>query len=406
MRTFGLVFLIAAVTIVVAIELNPPTPNRAGSPQSAVSSPGRSSAPTPGAPSRNPSEDGREFDALAAVRAAGRSEPPPQSLELSYDPDSDLLTVRADEVALESLLESIATVTGIEVTFLDRTGLDQRVSVDFSRMALDKVVERLLRGFDKSFLHTPRDGPKHQPQLSRVIVAGLRRVTPKWPEFANRPGELAGARARRIADAVAKSDRREERDAATEVLISLLDESDRPTYDLAVRTLRELNPERAIDELEQRLEREAESGDDTREVSERRIVAAAGLGTLLEKTPLGEFPAETQETHRDEVAEEQPPPPNAANAIDALMKAFADYDPAARMAAAQSLARAGDPRANNFLLEAVSDDANMQKKVSAASALAFHGDPSVRDTLKHAIDQGTITGAGITQVVIVLNQEP
>ncbi len=322
---------------------------------------------------------------------------------VEYDPNTDTLTVRANDVAFESLLRSVAAVTGIEIVFVARRGLDRLVSADLSRIPLEEALAHLLRDFGNIIVHSSQNAPNGQPRITRVLVGGDRVSRVASAELAERPGESRAERARRIADAVASSETPAEDAAATDALVSLLDASDQRAYDLAVRTLRDLDPERAIDELERRLDEDPEADEDARGVSERRTVAAAGIGTVLAATPSGESPLELPQSSTEEPA---PRPVNADSALDALMEAFSGDDAAVRMAAAQSLARAGDPRANAFLLSAASDDGQIGHKVSAAMALVGDGDSSGRDSLKQGLDQGTITPDGIMQAVIALSQEP
>ncbi len=126
---------------------------------------------------------------------------------------------------------------------------------------------------------------------------------------------------------------------------------------------------------------------------------------MLAETPPGESPPKAPPP-ASATKRPAPAPANADSAIDTLMEAFAGDDPAVRMAAAQSLARATDPRANAFLLRAASNDGSIDHKVSAANALAFDGNSSAKDALKQGLDQGTITPEGIMQVVIALSRPP
>ncbi len=384
MRKRGILGLIATVTIMCVAACSPSDPASAPAGQEEV--------------------DVRSPAAPAGVLAhAEKKSAQVRRPVVEYDPNTDALTVRAHDVALESLLQSVAAVTGIEIVFVVRRGLDRPVSVDLSGVPFEEALARLLRGFGKIIVRSGRNAPNGQPRL-RVLVAGERSDGAASAELAERPGEGRAERARRIAAAVASVETPAERADAIDGLVSLLDESDQRNYDLAVRILREFDPERAIDELERRLDEDAEVDEDARDVSERRAVAAAGLGTVLAATPPGESLPEAPPPERS--TEEPPPPANAGRAIDALMEAFAGDDPAVRMAAAQSLARATDPRANAFLLRAASNDGSIDHKVSAANALAFDGNSSAKHALKQGLDQGTITPEGIMQVVIGLRHKP
>ena len=91
---------------------------------------------------------------------------------------------------------------------------------------------------------------------------------------------------------------------------------------------------------------------------------------------------------------------------DALIAAFQGNDPSVSMAAAQSLAKLGNPRADAFLLSVASDDTRIDHKVSAATALFYDGSPDAKETLMDSVEQGEITPDGITQVMISMKHEP
>ncbi len=211
---------------------------------------------------------------IAVVAAAGREYPPDDSLELSYDPDSDTLTLHAREVDLAALLQRLSEETGVEIIALAPSALRRSISIDFESTPLERVLDHLLSGFPKIVVRSYSTSP-NRGRIVRIFLAASEQGSDElsWELLEAVRGQRDEA-ATVIARTLRRSREPKAQEGASSMLERVLDTTDLATYESAVRALHELDPERASKELVDRLEPSKDADE------AGRLRAAHGLGIL------------------------------------------------------------------------------------------------------------------------------
>lgn len=285
-----------------------------------------------------------------AVVVAGPTLP---DLEVQYDRENDLLSVRARQIPLDTLLQEIAQKAGLSVESRKDEFLREPVSVELKGLPLEQALTRLLREFNSAFLYstgttTPRlvkivliskkssmpfeaQAPKDEPGTERASTegtSGIDRPVSRADELIRAFVEKQSVVATAIIEELEKSGEEQQR-AAREALLETLKDRDFPAHHDVIAALKKLSAGKAVDALTNWLQ-----GDDP-QISMRAAMALGRLG--------------------DE------------RAVDALRLALTAKDPVTRQAAASSLAEIGGDRAIATLLEHLShQNAEIRRPVIGA----------------------------------------
>lgn len=315
---------------------------------------------------------------LLAVVVAGPTLP---DLEVQYDRENDLLSVRARQIHLNTLLQEIAQKAALSVESRKDEFLREPVSVEMKGLPLEQALTRLLREFNSAFLYSSAVAAPDEtatPRLIKVIISSrkatksLEARAPKdestYPTKSRNGGPRAvrdGAEMLRalieggpemvtgIVNTLRETAWEQEREKVVEALLHRLDHGNFPPGDGVIAALKDLAPEKAIDALVKLLH-----GTDPR----MRVIAAALLGRLEDE-----------------------------KAITPLVSALTDDDALTRQAAASSLALIGGVRATDSLFQAyVAGGNRVRHPVSVA--IASHGDEYSQKLLANLIAGGHAPG--------------
>jgi len=286
--------------------------------------------------------------------------------QVAYDRAKELISVKADQAALDMVLREISRAVALPIVSLKDRITDQ-VSVDVTGESVEQVLKRLLEGFNSTFVYAATNSSKQalSPRLTRVIIVSKKEAT--TPETrslspASIPGPQSndgrddflndeaamlrallegGPRAKEMVGALKQSPRDQDRERIIGELLGRLTDGTPPEAGL-LAALKEMAPERATQALV----------DDLRAADVRtRIVAAAALGRL-----------------------------GAEGAIEPLVSLVAEDDAAVRQAAATSLALTGGSNATGALLRAYAAGSNAIR-YAIAVAIASHGDAGSQSAL-------------------------
>ena len=301
------------------------------------------------------------------------------SLDVRYDPNSDLLSVRADQRSLGEVLHEISRIAHVSIDAPDEALLSEKLSIEMKGLSMEQGLRQLLRGLNSAFVYSAAVDPQGGPSRSRlvkVILASGKASTPTLehqPGIALRPAaspETALLRAvidndslsaKALVQPLSEPGREREREQAVESLLETLTDKNFPSHYDAITALDELAPEKARAALANLLQ-----GDD----QEMRVIAATGLGQVGNEL-----------------------------AIPPLMSALNGDDPLTRQIAANSLARIGGERATDALFTAyLAGDPGVKQAV--AGAVAFHADEKSQIVLANVIAGGPVPAGKTPQEVV------
>lgn len=197
--------------------------------------------------------------------ATAAESPAPSRVQLA----GNLVTIKASDVPMNSLLEEIGLVAGIRVTVdPSRT---EKVTVDLAGLPVDEAIRRVVKGQDAVFLweRSTQPGSQYRLAAARVFARGKgpapARTTPSRPSVASR--SLPEAQYRKLVEGLASSESLDRADA----VVTLRDSGDPRAFDLigarlgdadesvrlvAARSLLALGDSRATERLTQALSTE------------------------------------------------------------------------------------------------------------------------------------------------------
>jgi hypothetical protein len=278
--------------------------------------------------------DGTGAGVSLGLEKALRSVAGPGSLALArgrgsgsyvYDAAADRLSLRAQDVPLIDLLETISERSGVTIEQEAIAGLDQPVTASMEDVSSEDALRLLLAGFQKIFFYDAAGrGEEPSGRLESVLVLGL-----KSP-----PGAVGETRALSLSEdapaALLEALQEEDVAAAGAIAIALSETSGpremeltvsetldamepRPLteYLSAVEVLAEAARERTIAELVKRMQPpDSAPGEQAVQATRRRSRAALGLGVVGD-----------------------------ARALDPLMEVFQSSEREVRVAAADSIQR-------------------------------------------------------------------
>jgi HEAT repeats len=284
------------------------------------------------------------FEAAAGEPGALLPESP--TLDVAYEHAGEgiqqLLSIHAHQATLHSVVQAISTQARLRIDSPNADLLQERISVDITRLPLDQAARKLLNGFNTVFLYTSPPGAAEPPaalRLSSVIL--LSRKTPLSP---------------------VEQEALTRQEEATEALLESLRDKDVGVRDAAVAALKASTSERVLGTLGIWLR---EGG------QQQRVAAAMGLGKI------GGEPA-----------------------VEFLSRALSESEPLTRQFAANALAEIGGADATATLLEAyLRGDSSL--RWTTATAIVAHGDAAAQAALASLIAGGQISPGEPAREVLV-----
>ena len=269
------------------------------------------------------------FGGLGASAAQAEALPEPLVLEVVYDSPTDVISVKSRGTPLGAVLREISRKTRLAVS-LPKEVLDERITVELSRVPLEHALKRLLEGANSTFVYDLAGDASSQARKARLVKVV---VLSKKKRPGDRPDHSLSSQL--------ASDQGE-RQEIVDALLGRLDNGGFPPDDGVLAALRELAPEQVTEALVHRLR----ASD-----AQTRVLAAAALGRLAQE-----------------------------GAIESLLSLLAEDDGATRQVAATSLALTGGAKATDSLLRAYAAGSNAMR-YAIAVAIASHGDAHAQTAL-------------------------
>ena len=273
--------------------------------------------------------------------------------ELSVVYADGRLTVRAENVSLEDVLERISKEAGLTLLL---TGPSQTpVTADFAAVDLEEGIRRLVRGWSSIFYYARTGSDADDVRLTSVTLlsnSGIRQTTAIKPSGdEENPGQMPEKSAyENLVEDI-------------EQLTDAAKEEDRALYELA-----------EVAELD--------------ENQERRLAAVEGLGDVgnpeVEKT-LSNKAMNDEDAEVRAAAVEALAIVSGEESTDYLVQALKDKDSDVRTVAIESLAAVGGKDTTAILMQSMKDD-DAQVRVAAVEALAEIGDKNAAEALAAALD--------------------
>lgn len=277
----------------------------------------------------------RAFSFVGAKNPASEATKP-RTLEVTYEPATDLLSIGALQAPLSEVLQEISQKAHLTIESPNKDLLSEQVSVEMERVSLEEAIKELLREFNSAFIYTSSIDPDGRTTTLRLVKVILLSKNTSAPPETNISAD----------ERVSSSDPKDERGKKIESLLEILKGRNFLAYPRAIAAIKGLAPEKAVAILARWLE-----SDDP----QMRVAAASGLGNLGDET-----------------------------AVEFLAPVLTLNDPRTRQAAASSLAIIGGERATNILFQNyLVGDARTQEAI--AVAIASHGDESTQKTLANFI---------------------
>ena len=298
------------------------------------------------------------------------------------DQKSGLLSIQADNISLTEVMERVSAVTGLIVKTSNPNILNEYVTINLKDVSLKQVVDRLLYGVNSVFFYSSKK-TKTAPKLTKVMLLSRKEGLPagviansqgvaeknKLPTGMNTvPGRfLLANNYSALRNLISALKTKEAREQIAKDLGSILlnpahysQASNGHIFYEALKALKQADSKAAEDYLTNLLE----SSDE------------AWVQSLAVRS-LGET--------------------GGQNAVGPLITAFASTDPSVRNAAALSLARTGNSRGIQQLLQATqSGDLASQQRI--VNALAY-GDANSQAALSQAIASNQIPAEAVSEDV-------
>jgi hypothetical protein len=326
---------------------------------------------------------------------AGTTHPLPEQeiLDVHQDPESGLLSIRANKVNRGQVMKKISKVTGLTVQSLDDDILRTPFEVNLKRLPLKQIIDRLLNDLNTILIYSSPPETANANGVSKLvkvlILSRKKGMTSGLKVVGNEDSDKTGkgvrvvlnselgrailgnktSATRRILKALIESDTQAEREKAIEDLGRIM--LDPSLYNQAgsghlfyeaLNALKQLNPESGEGFLTRLLE--------TGEEAWVQSLAAQNLGEL-----------------------------GSESSVDTLLSAFTSDNTLVRNAAIDSLAKIGDSRGINQLLQmATTGDSALQEFI--VHAMAFAGDINSRAALRQAIATNRIPAEAVSQEVL------
>lgn len=257
----------------------------------------------------------------------------PAEFSVAHDPAAGTASVRAHDAVLIEILRELSLRARFELNLLRPSDLREHTSLDLEDVAVDKVLEQLLHGFSKVLVYDGAERGSGPGRVAKVFVLTRKQATPASETPPSSESSESPAGASNPEPGVA---------AAVDEFVLALDDPDSDAFAVAVKGLKEIAPERGVEELESRLNEPVESDDRNApsEISGMRVRAAWGLGLI-----------------------------GSVEAFDALATAFNGSDPDVRQAAADSLAQLDGEVGIPFLVEVGGEGGDDERQTAANTAL-------------------------------------
>ncbi len=276
-------------------------------------------------------------------------------LEMEYDRATDLLSIRARQIPLNTLLQEIAKKSGLTVESRKEELLRESVSVEMKALPLEQALRQLLREFNSALLYSNASAIRGAVPATRLVgVVLLSKKERAASQESLAPSGDPGT------NRIASVDPAREKEKTTEALLRSLESfagaesADFSAYLRALNSLKDVAPERVVDPLVNLLLRSQ-----SRQI---RVHAASTLGEIADRS-----------------------------AIDPLAWAFRnDEDRLAQQAAMYSLVRIGGERALEPVFRAFGEG-NSDLQQAIALALARKGDEKARERLAAIIASGRVS---------------
>jgi hypothetical protein len=281
-----------------------------------------STEPVPGAATSPPVSQGEPSEGQPSKIAPGGGQ---GSVSYVLDTSTGRLSLRAHDVSLIDLLETISQSSGFTIEYASIDGLDRRVSASMEDVSPKQALGFLLADFQKTFFFDSvirGKGPTHR--LARVLVLA-HQATPaepgdsRTPLLLERPADVLLEALREddlgmvkaIATALTQTSDTRELEHTVRTLLDTTEQGDFAEYRSAVEVLGQIAPEMVIAELVERMQpSETSSFEDSPQETLRRSRAALALGIVGD-----------------------------ARALDPLMEVFRASERNVRIAAAESIQR-------------------------------------------------------------------
>jgi hypothetical protein len=280
---------------------------------------------------------------------------PSSAIRVSMNSATQRVSIHAREVRLVDLLREIGRVTGLEIGSIRAELASDRASLELSDAPLVDALAGLLKSYNTAFVSAAENAERtRRPMPGKLLVIsrkdGPGAITAMAPPSSVSPVErlfVDPSTAATVAHELRQPGSEALRTEVEERLLGVLKERDRMFVDVAIDTLKDLAPERALSILLEWLRH------DTARVRRAGVVALGRLG------------------HEDAIAP---------------LLVVLDTDATARQAAASSLALIGG-RATDALLRAYVAGDNATR-YPIAVAIASHGDSSSQRALATLVQAG------------------
>lgn len=288
-----------------------------------------------------------------------------QDLEVAFV--NDRLTVKADSVSLEAVMQRISQAAQLEITILGVSPAP--ITADFKAADLEMSIRRLIRGMNSIFYYDLTGAGSREARLTEVLIlsnSGNRQKTAFRPSSGDE-------NAKQGSGATPNMEEDSRQDSESTADISPLDDIDRLSDEA-------LTEERALYEMADLADFEADQ--------ERRLAAVEALGEIGDPQVEDTLIARALEDEDSEVraaAVEALGSISGEESTDFLVLALEDEDADVRTLAIETLASVGGKNATAFLMQVVEDE-DAQVRAAAMEALGDIGDKSATDALIAALD--------------------
>ena len=272
------------------------------------------------------------------------------------DPATQRVSIHARDARLVDLLREIGRVTGLEIGSVRGELADDRASLELSDAPLVDALAVLLKAYNTAFVSAAEPAERtRRPVPGKLLVISRKDGPAGITAVVSLPASVSPVQrlfvdpstASTIAHELKQSGSEALRAEVEERLLGILKERDRTFVDVAIDTLKDLAPERALSILLEWLRH------DTARIRRAGVVALGRLG------------------HEDAIAP---------------LLVVLDKDATARQAAASSLALIGG-RATEVLLRAYVAGDNATR-YPIAVAIASHGDSGSQRALATLVQAG------------------
>ncbi len=288
-----------------------------------------------------------------------------QDLEVAFV--DDRLTVKADDVSLEAVMQRIAQAAQLEITILGVSSAP--VTADFQAANLEMGIRRLIRGMNSIFYYDLTGAGSKEARLTAVLImsnSGGRQKTAFRPSSGDENAVQGSG-------ATSNLEAESQQESAPTAHMELLEDIDRLSDEA-------LTEERALYEIAELADFEADQ--------ERRLAAVEALGEIgdaqIKDTLIGRA-LEDEDSEVRAAAVEALGSISGDESTDFLVHALEDEDADVRTLAIETLASVSGKNATQFLMQVVEDE-DAQVRAAAIEALGDIGDKSAADALIAALD--------------------